>query len=331
MLVTILALGSATGLRFHVNTRRRMKGQLCGSHAHQEGKLCACDAGFAPVKLGRHGTAIPCEHSSANEGTNHDDSSGVILFGTLATSRHCLCLASNIVKERGIEIKIPVSYKVWGERRKFDPQVAQQEGAWKASNGGLNDADRMILAQTYYESDSVFETGVGESTKICAFTKVPRYTGVDNAISWLGEVMKISPPHYRFHWADIGPVGAWSHPKDKSAIDKWPFSSSGALAAESEAFDFYFVDGRFRVASVAACMLHAAAHGRSPSEYKVGIHDFRKRAAWGYKDVLLIGTPIEGYLSPNKTTADLAILRRKEGVTDDDILKIWEKHKADAG
>lgn len=42
------------------------------------------------------------------------------------------------------------------------------------STGGLNQADRELLARIYYESDSVFETGVGESTKIALYVGVPR-------------------------------------------------------------------------------------------------------------------------------------------------------------
>lgn len=143
---------------------------------------------------------------------------------------------------------------------------------------------------------------------------------------WIMITKKI-PSHYRLHWADIGPIAPWSIPKDKKAKPKWPFSSASALAAESKAFDFYFVDGRFRVASVAACMLHAAKHGKSPAQFKIGIHDFRNRAHNVYKDILTIATPIKSYLSPVKTNAHLAILHRKKNVTDNDTtltrLNLW--------
>lgn len=98
---------------------------------------------------------------------------------------------------------------------------------------------------------------------------MPRFTGVDGSIDWLYDVARISPPHYRFHWGDLGAIGSWSMPKDNGTAPKWPFYSIGALASESEAFDFYFVDGRFRVASVCACFLHASMYGKQPSEFRV--------------------------------------------------------------
>lgn len=69
----------------------------------------------------------------------------------------------------------------------------------------------------------------------CWLVRVPRFTGVDGSIEWLAEVRKLSPPHYRFHWADIGNVGSWSMPTSTDTAPKWPFYSTAALAAESEA------------------------------------------------------------------------------------------------
>jgi hypothetical protein len=35
------------------------------------------------------------------------------------------------------------------------------------------------------QADSVFEIGIGESTKIAIFVGVPRLTGVDGALEWV--------------------------------------------------------------------------------------------------------------------------------------------------
>ena len=139
----------------------------------------------------------------------------------------------------------------WRERRRFDPATARREGVWSPAKEGtnLNSKDREIIADICFSSDSVFETGVGESTKICAFTGVPRHTGVDNALKWLQNAMEAAPAHYRFHWADIGPIGGYSYPTDPKSQPKWPLSSFAALAAEETPFDVYFVDGRFRLGS----------------------------------------------------------------------------------
>jgi len=225
-----------------------------------------------------------------------------------------------------------VAYKRWGERRMFDPVQAQKEGIWKPSGGGLRSFDRAILSRIYYESDSVFETGIGESTTIAMYTRVPRYTGVDNSVEWLTQVREKAPHHYRFHWADIGETRDWSWPKTaemaRAVTPKMPFASTAALTAEGEGFDFYFVDGRFRVASFAMAFLHASIHGRAPSEFRVGIHDFRMRAKTHYKDCYRIGQAIEGY-GVNKTDVEVTIFRRKHGVTDGEIMDVWRKHQFD--
>lgn len=227
----------------------------------------------------------------------------------------------------------PVSLVKWGERRKFDAAKAEAEGIWKKGTGGLNDVDRAILARIYFESDSVYETGVGESTNLAIFTRVPRYTGVDTSLEWLNNVMEIAPPHYRFHWADVGPVGNWSRPKGRAAKDKFPFASTAALAAESNAFDFYFIDGRFRMASFAMAFLHASAHGRTPSEFMVGIHDMGTRKFSNYRDCLKIGVQVDGNRNTeddrtlSKETGFVVIFRRRPDVTDSDILKIWQEYQ----
>jgi len=182
----------------------------------------------------------------------------------------------------------PIARVEWRPRRVFDKGAAVREVNYPSvSSGGLQSADQAMLWRIYRESDSVFEMGVGESTKIAVFTGVPRYTGVDGSIEWLGEVRKVSPSHYRFHWADVGEIGAWSVPTDTAATLKWPFYSMGALAAESAAFDFYLVDGRFRVACLCACLLHASRHGKDPAEFRVGVHDFQRIDY--YRDALLVG------------------------------------------
>lgn len=100
-----------------------------------------------------------------------------------------------------------------------------------------------------------------------------------------------------------------------------------------QAFDFYLVDGRFRVASICACFLHAARHGRAPDEFRVGIHDFQRKDY--YADALLVGDVVEGYnpATPRKAgeNALLAVLRRKPKVTDAEILEVWKRHSQRVG
>lgn len=197
----------------------------------------------------------------------------------------------------------------------------------------MTDADIKILAAIYYEVESVYETGIGESTKLAIFCGVPRYTGVDGALEWVNIAMKGAPSHYRFHWADIGAIRDWANPTDEKAMPKWPMSTFAALAAESKGFEFYLVDGRFRVASVAACFLHAARTGMKRTDFRVGIHDFEERhRPDAYGGVLRIADIIDGFDPAKMKKADhngvrIAILRRKESVTDDDILQLWKEYR----
>ena len=173
-------------------------------------------------------------------------------------------------------------------------------------------------ACTFFNSEAIFETGVGESTKIAIFTGVPRYTGVDNAVAWLGNVMKNAPSHYRFHWADIGAIKRYSHPTDMKARPKWPLASMAALAAEEEPFDFYLVDGRFRVASIAASMLHALLGGKRDALF--GIHDYTERSQ-RYGRVEDIGIIVRG--TGIDASAKLAVLKMKPGLTAAEIVAVY--------
>lgn len=47
----------------------------------------------------------------------------------------------------------------------------------------------------------------------------------------------------RFLRSDVGRIVKWGVPDDHNAAPKWPFYSVGPLTAETQAFDFYFVDG----------------------------------------------------------------------------------------
>jgi len=211
----------------------------------------------------------------------------------------------------------------WRERRRFDSATALKEGVWSPAQQGTNltPKDREIVADICFSSDSVFETGVGESTKICTFTGVPRYTGVDNALEWLQNVMRTAPAHYRFHWADIGPIADYSQPTDPKSEPKWPLASFAALAAEDRPFDFYFVDGRFRVASFAANMLHALLRGKRDALF--AIHDYSREDY--HPGCESIGEIVRGFGRDHG--AEIAVFKMKAGLTAEDIIAVWHEHK----
>jgi len=82
-------------------------------------------------------------------------------------------------------------------------QVSRREYHLGAAGGGLTDSDRELLASIYFNSSSVFEFGLGESTHIAAYVGVPRYSGVDNDPVWVVKARDgAEMDHFRFSFAD---------------------------------------------------------------------------------------------------------------------------------
>ena len=74
---------------------------------------------------------------------------------------------------------------------------------------------------------------------------------------------------------DIGPVGDWGFPIDKSTKERWPsyYQTIWKTPAASDA-DLYLVDGRFRVASFMSVLLHCKP------DAIIMIHDFSSREGY---------------------------------------------------
>jgi FkbM family methyltransferase len=179
------------------------------------------------------------------------------------------------------------------------------------SGGGMNRPEQALLARTYANAVSVFEWGMGSSTLIAAHVGIKQLTAVDSAPTWVNKVRSIlNRPQYTFRHADIGPVIQFGNPKDQSRKDKWP-DYSLQVTRESESFDVYVVDGRFRV----ACACQAMLHGRADS--LVMIHDFGRDA---YQVLLTLADKVE-------QVRVLAGLRRKTMVSDKDIQAVWQQYK----
>eukprot|EP00527_Entomoneis_sp_CCMP2396_P001860 CAMPEP_0198154894 /NCGR_PEP_ID=MMETSP1443-20131203/68839_1 /TAXON_ID=186043 /ORGANISM="Entomoneis sp., Strain CCMP2396" /LENGTH=234 /DNA_ID=CAMNT_0043821611 /DNA_START=979 /DNA_END=1680 /DNA_ORIENTATION=+ len=114
----------------------------------------------------------------------------------------------------------------------------------KNTTGGLNDKDRLLLADAYSKADSVFEYGLGESTMIADHVGVPLYAGVDSDPNWVAKVRNDANPHYHFYLAEVGETGRWGWPV--KYIPKGVLAYQLApLMSETKPFDVYFVDGRW--------------------------------------------------------------------------------------
>jgi hypothetical protein len=194
--------------------------------------------------------------------------------------------------------------------------------SWNRGSGGLDDSDRMLLGELYYNANSVFEFGLGESTKIAAYVGVPRYAGVDSDAVWVKKARGDSKmDHFRFTFADIGDTVEFGNPKNDK-LQKIPYNYQIApLIVEMDAFDVYLVDGRYRVSSACVSMLHAMRHGGNMSKVMVAIHDNHRETYQQFNKVADVV----------KKSNKLSVFRLKQDITEDDIFKVWEKNTWDRG
>jgi hypothetical protein len=182
--------------------------------------------------------------------------------------------------------------------------------------GGLLDADREVIGELYFNANSVFEFGVGESTAIAAATNVPRYTGVDNDAQWVSNARALAPDRYRFYFADVGETKLWGFPANGSLAKMSYDYQIAPLLTELEPFEVYTVDGRWRVACVMTCFLHAIHTGGNLTTTRVYLHDYSKRKA-AYNTVETVAT-IE------KSSGLGVILALKNSATEVDLYNAWE-------
>ena len=185
------------------------------------------------------------------------------------------------------------------------------------SSGGLMKSDRVLLGSIYYNAISVFEFGLGESTRIAAYVGVPRYSGIDSDPNWVVQARdEVNNAHYKFYLADIGQTGDWGHPIDEK-LRKIPLNYQfQALRIEMEPFDVYLVDGRYRVACAMASFLHALSRKADIAKTRVLIHDAKRD---DYQVVLEIAEVID-------QSDNFYVLRLKENVTEAQIASIWRNH-----
>ena len=202
------------------------------------------------------------------------------------------------------------------ERKKYEVGVSIPRGS-----GGLMDSDRELLAEIYSNAESVFEFGLGESTKIAAWVGVPRYVGVDSDANWVTNTRKeVNMDHFRFIFADIGDTIIYGNPKNDK-LQKIPLSyQSAPLNDEMEAFDFYLVDGRYRVACACSSMLHAISRGGNMAEIMVGVHDYYGMGREeDYHQLEQLGDVV-------RKAEHLAVFKVKSNTTELDIYQMWEKN-----
>jgi hypothetical protein len=142
----------------------------------------------------------------------------------------------------------------------------------------MTDKEAQLLERELARARSYFEYGAGESTQRAVRTSsLERIVSVESDRAFVDEHLMPDPEiranvesgRLEFVIADIGPTKRWGHPRDRSQRHKWP-NYPDAIRASGREWDLVLVDGRFRVACVAAALVHCPGA-------RVMVHDFWRR------------------------------------------------------
>jgi hypothetical protein len=197
------------------------------------------------------------------------------------------------------------------ERRKFNASEWEQK-----TSGGLEDADRNVIAHAYSNANSVFEFGLGESTYIANHVNVPRYSGVDSDPEWVAKARARVSPNFCFYFADVGKTQAWGYPHRIGPKATYDYQVA-PLVIEPLPFDVYLVDGRWRVGSLLTSFLHASARGEKVlTDTIVLLHDCHRKNLHKADQLFEVRQP---------GNSSLCAFRRRPETTDQDIMAMWKE------
>jgi hypothetical protein len=219
--------------------------------------------------------------------------------------------------------------------------------AWSpfSTDGGLTDQDRILLAKYYRQATSVFEYGLGESTRMASWLQVPRYAGVDSDPNYVTKIRfllqqqdETYASHAHFYFADVGDITEWGMPKDSLPKNVYNYQIV-PLLAEQDPFDVYLVDGRYRVACVLAAMLHAGGGrgGGKQTNATVLLHDCFPPGYVAIDEIEQIQLDarrfyhvVDSLLTMiDHSGSKLCVYQRKPTTTDEQIYQLWKAYAAD--
>ncbi len=118
----------------------------------------------------------------------------------------------------------------------------------------LPQAEEHAVRAHYASGKNILEYGSGGSSFIALENKSASLTSVESDPNWAESIHQtlghfFPDAHYRIHFANTGPVGAWSRPVDDSGMQLYPsYAASVWDRLDFVHPDVILVDGRFRVA-----------------------------------------------------------------------------------
>ncbi|MEG2941642.1 MAG: hypothetical protein RR969_08680 [Thermomonas sp.] len=185
----------------------------------------------------------------------------------------------------------------------------------------MTDAEIGVLRECFSKASSLVEFGSGGSTLLAVRSpSLRRIWSVESDPAWIAR-LRAEPDvataeqsgRLNLLAADIGPVGGYGFPVDRSMQSAWPRYQEAvwddAAAIET---DLVLVDGRFRV----ACALEALARARPHAVLL--FHDFWNRPHYH---------PVLAFTDWLGSCDSLAILRRKPVIDPQKFELVRQQHR----
>ncbi len=218
-----------------------------------------------------------------------------------------------------------VSSVIWFNTLNSSPQTSTSQIVQTSAKEAqlptprMSEAEVTLFTKYLHEQKVVIEFGAGGSTGLAIKTGVKQLYSVESDLEFIKKLQEytliqkaVEEGQVQFFHINIGPVGAWGYPRDRSSQENWPKYYSDIWQKVPESADLVFIDGRFRV----ACALQSLSHINKNA--KVIMHDFWDRPS--YHDVLKFFDAIE--------SADtLVVLQPKDKIDQNLLSAMIEQYK----
>ena len=180
-------------------------------------------------------------------------------------------------------------------------------------------ADEQVLFEACLRrSRSYVEFGAGGSTYLASSLVGERIVSVDSSREWLDKVGQAVAQHPdwvqpQLVLVDIGPIGQWGNPADRSREADWHrYSTQVWELPDTAEADLFLIDGRFRVASAIEALRRCRA------DALVLVHDYTSRQAYH---------AVEAFGRCVAQSGALAMLVRRPDFDDAKAGRAAEKHR----
>lgn len=120
-----------------------------------------------------------------------------------------------------------------------------------------------LVARQYANASEILEYGSGGSTVLAARSTNARVLSIESDKKWAQNLtgffdhLGIEKDRATVHWSNIGPTGKWGYPIDQSHWRKYPAYALSPWEKYDISPDVVLIDGRFRLACLAATMAFA--------------------------------------------------------------------------